>query len=70
MTSLIENADAWERRSEEAHDMAAVIADPDIKSTLLRIAAGYARMAARARQQETSRTDAPQPLCMEQAVGT
>jgi hypothetical protein len=70
MTSLLENADAWERRSEEAHDMAALIADPEFKSTLLRIAAGYARMAARARQQETSRTDPPQTLCMEHAAGT
>jgi hypothetical protein len=70
MSSLIENADAWDRRSEEAHEMAARIADPEIKSTLLRIAAGYARMAARARQQQTSRTDAPQNLCMEYASGT
>lgn len=51
MTDLINNAEHWDRRATEAHDMAARIDDPEIKSTLLRIAAGYARMATRVRQE-------------------
>lgn len=47
-------ADDWERRSEEAQDMAGRIPDPETRGMLLRIAAAYARMATRARALETA----------------
>jgi hypothetical protein len=57
MPSLLNNSGHWKQRAQEARRLADSVSDPEARTTLLKIADEYERLAARAASRGDGETD-------------